>query len=68
MQGDHVKGQTICWNCRKATGRCSWSNYWEHSPVPGWVAEPTKLKINRGVYMDSYCVISCPEFERDGRK
>ena len=58
---------TLCWNCGKACGGCSWSDYWEHSPVPGWKAEETKLKVNQG-YETSYAVIECPEFEPDRRK
>ena len=66
MPGDkYVKERTLCWDCVNATGKCSWSDYWEHSPVPGWEAEPTKLKINDGTYCDSYIVKRCPLFEPD---
>lgn len=62
-----AKRQTLCWGCAKATGGCSWSDHCEHSPVPGWEAEPTKLRINNGEFSDSYIVKSCPQFEPDGR-
>ena len=47
--------ETLCISCRKACRqRCNWTR--ENKPVDGWVAEYSKTK-------DSYCVISCPEFE-----
>ena len=58
---------TLCWDCANATGGCSWSDYWEHSPVPGWIAIPTKLKLNNETNGSSYAVISCPEFIRDAQ-
>ena len=58
---------TLCWDCAKACGECSWSNHWDHSPVPGLKAEQTYLKVNGGDDI-SYRVIECPEFEPDGRK
>lgn len=57
---------TLCWDCRKACGECSWSRCLECSPVPGWTAIETKLRLNTDVYIQSYIVIACPEFERDG--
>lgn len=57
---------TLCWECAKACGRCSWSDYWEHRPVPGWTAEKTKVRMNNKSFADAYIVIDCPEFERDG--
>ena len=62
---------TLCWFCAKATGSCSWSRAFR--PVPGWDAEPTKIKLQKdyktGRFMEdrSYYVKACPEFERDGR-
>ena len=67
MLKDIDKPRTLCWSCAKACGDCSWSDYWTHSPVPGWTAEESKLKVNDG-YVTSYCVVQCPEFEPDRRK
>ena len=61
------KEQALCWDCAKACGLCSWSNHWEHRPVPGWMAEKSMLKVNGG-YEESYCVRECPEFEPDARR
>ena len=59
------KPRTLCWDCAKAMGGCSWSNHWDHEPVPGWKAEKVELKVERGVFIESYVVIDCPEFDRD---
>lgn len=63
------KHSTICWNCEKACGRCSWSRSFD--PVKGWEARPTKVLVlnttqdgeRTKVYVDSFDVYSCPEFE-----
>lgn len=63
------KHLTLCWGCEKAGGKCSWSKKFE--PVEGWVAIPTKVLVGRGskatgrkrIYIDSYDVYSCPEYE-----
>ena len=60
--------QTLCWSCKNAVGRCSWSEVDEskkdrpikYEPVSGWVAIKTK-KMN----YNSYVVLSCPEFVPD---
>ena len=59
---------TKCWSCTKACGGCSWSSKLE--PVDGWLAVPTRIAVNRrkGIYTDSYLVISCPEYEHDDRE
>ena len=46
--------QTLCWDCAKSCGGCSWSARFE--PVPGWVTEKTTNGIR---------VVDCPEFSRD---
>jgi len=56
------KTQTLCWDCAKATGGCSWS--YNCTPVDRWKAIPKKKKASDGYY-DSYVVIECPEFVRD---
>lgn len=60
------KKETLCWKCAKNCGRCSWSE--NFTPVENWEAIPTKIKdyYNRG-HIDSYKVISCPEFELSER-
>ena len=58
-----MKQITICWDCARAINGCNWSI--DGKPVEGWQAEPTQLKNKNGVYAESYCVISCPEFVPD---
>ena len=59
------KRPTICWDCKNAIGNCSWSDHWEHKPVKGWVAERSDLVNTEGGAVESYIVISCPEFVPD---
>ncbi len=63
--GETVKTASICWDCQKAIGKCSWSDYDEQSPVKGWEAEKTVIKGGYKNMEYSYRVISCPEFVRD---
>ena len=51
---------TLCWYCKNAIGKCSWSQ--EGIPVKGWGAEPTIIKCDNGTIISSYCVKSCPLF------
>jgi hypothetical protein len=57
--------ETLCWECAKNGGLCSWSE--NFTPVEGWEAVPTKIQAighaNGEEYIDSFRVISCPEFE-----
>lgn len=63
------KHPTLCWDCENACGRCSWSR--KFIPVDGWDAIPTKVLVwnttqdgeRIRVYVDSFDVYSCPEFE-----
>ena len=57
---------TLCWECKKATGcgDCPWANRFE--PVDGWDATPTEIKTV-GRIEQSYIVNDCPLFERDKR-
>lgn len=55
--------KTICWDCAKARGECSWSV--DLVPVEGWTALPTIRKPGTKDEMRSYLVIDCPEFKRD---
>ena len=63
---------TLCWDCGKALGGCSWSK--SFIPVSGWTADKTDLHIG---YADdrrtvktceSFFVYKCPEFEPEKRK
>ncbi len=53
---------TLCWDCAKATGGCSWSE--KLKPVQGWVAQEAKPSSSKPYV--TYLVIECPLFERDG--
>ena len=58
------KHDTLCWDCDKAGGRCSWSH--SFTPVEGWKAVPTKVYIGgekKDKWIDSFDVYECPEFE-----
>lgn len=57
------KDKTLCWNCAKACGKCSWSGG-KFIPVEGWVAVPNYVESEQGK-VRSYTIISCPEFVRD---
>lgn len=53
------RSYTLCWDCANATNSaCSWSAWFE--PVEGWQAVPVHKTA-----LDSYTVISCPQFKRD---
>ena len=57
---EHVpRSQTLCFDCRNATGGCSWSARLE--PVPGWDAVTTMISSS----LPSYHVRACPLFEPD---
>ena len=55
------KGGSICWECKKICGKCSWSR--NFTPVPGWRAEPVKRRY-QGKMEGTYIVQDCPEYER----
>lgn len=59
------KNHTLCWDCEKAVGGCSWTDHWSHKPVEGWVAEPRRLRLDNNNACTSYVVRECPEFVRD---
>lgn len=59
-------GDTLCWDCRNALKRCSWSRNFE--PVEGWEAimfPPAPYVQGKCAHMPNYKVISCPEFIED---
>lgn len=55
---------TLCWDCEKSFGRCSWSK--DFVPVKNWKAKPTKILSAYGL-VDSFDVYECPEFELRAR-
>jgi len=72
-QNDMGYTETLCWKCANAKANgCSW--FTDYTPVAGWNAEPSKIRIQRGVkgeqgkfyddYVDSYVVKDCPKFIR----
>jgi hypothetical protein len=59
------KSSTLCWDCAKATGGCSWSK--NHLPMKGWTATATQVNqtFRKGgdpTAVSSYIVHKCPEF------
>lgn len=62
------KRPTLCWHCKNAvptgTSGCSWSR--DFQPVKGWVADAHNLKTqSSGRHLNTYCVIYCPQFQKD---
>ena len=55
---------TLCWECKRATGGSfrPWANWF--IPVEGWKATPTRLKMGNNRTITSYDVHECPIFER----
>lgn len=58
--GGNLLNDTICWECKKSGGLCSWSH--ASVPVEGWEAKDTWVKFPEKV-VPSYCVLRRPEFE-----
>ena len=58
--------ETICWECKKATGGCSWSKK-KAKPVDGWEADSTIVKGD-GYTFPSYLVKQCPEYAQDDKR
>lgn len=59
---------TLCWKCAHACGGCSWSD--SLTPVEGWIAKPSTIKVIRGgehrvIEADTFLIIKCPEFVDD---
>ena len=54
-----IKKSSICLDCKKSVGLCSWSH--SFVPVEGWKAKGVKTKS----IGESYLVEKCPEFESD---
>lgn len=60
QQVSKEKSQQLCWDCAKATGRCSWSRRLE--PVPGWTAMKVKRLSHTGEIVEGTQITACPEF------
>ena len=56
---------TLCWDCAKACGGCSWTEYYSQTPVDGWVADKRILRMDNYKFCYTYVVRQCPEFVRD---
>lgn len=67
------KKDSLCWDCKNACGKCSWSaadpatGELLFQPVPGWTAEEVQRTENTysSNVVVTYRVIDCPLFERD---
>lgn len=61
-------GHTLCWRCNlSGKSICEWDR--EFKPVPGWVAEETRIWCSyKNEYEKSFCVISCPMMALESRK
>ena len=60
---------SLCWECAKAYGDCTWSSTFE--PVQGWNAKRKDIcfEANGKKYIsESYYVYECPEFEKEKRR
>lgn len=54
--------EQLCWSCKKATGRCSWSR--NFTPVEGWDADAVRLNVSKKYEnVGSFFVKGCPEYE-----
>lgn len=54
------KKSSLCWDCANALCGCDWSR--DFKPVEGWEAKFSPATKNK---VESYHVISCPQFEKD---
>lgn len=60
------KSDTLCWNCARCYGGCSWSRFFQ--PVKGWKARQTTIKNEKSnKIITSYDVEYCPIFKSDRR-
>jgi hypothetical protein len=66
IRGKTTEQGNICFDCAHACGGCSWSARFE--PVPGWTAEPVKIRYyntHEGPkFTRTYRITACPQFER----
>lgn len=62
-----IKPDQLCWTCQNACGGCSWSK--NLTPVEGWKATPTKIKVAPELtYCDSYLITDCPKYIKDEKR
>lgn len=75
LRGNKETRTNICFDCKKACGGCSWSEYdtekkrTRFEPVPGWTAEKVALRTgtdpNGARIIETYAISACPLFEPD---
>lgn len=58
MSNRKTSDPSLCWNCGKYAGGCSWSDHLE--PVKGWTAESTQEG-------KTWHVKACPEYKRGSK-
>lgn len=61
---DYIYSDTLCINCDRACGGCSWSK--DFAPVEGWVAEPRRISRpfkSETDGTDTFLVKECPMFK-----
>lgn len=69
------KANNLCFLCKKATGRCCWSeidhetNKPRYKPVDGWTAIPVMINLGsrrnrKAVWTQTYHILKCPEYEK----
>lgn len=64
MKSRGFKANSLCWQCKRAYGLCSWSD--RFVPVKGWEAKPTIVKGSmKEPEIQSYDVKKCPLFIQD---
>ena len=63
MAETYQNHKTLCWDCEKSLGGCSWAD--KFIPVKGWTAIKTQKRQNTKESIDSFDVYECPQFERD---
>lgn len=61
--GRHAQKETLCWECLRAGGDCSWSRHGE--PVEDWLAIETAVKNRTYASLVSYEVLDCPLFIKE---
>lgn len=77
ISGDRetVVGANICFDCKKACGKCSWSasdpatGKIKYEPVPGWTAKKVSYvsgwSNGKPCHTETYHITDCPLFEQD---
>lgn len=77
LSGERETGAkiNICFDCKKACGKCSWSavdpdtGKLKYEPVPGWTAEKVLYvsgwSNGKPCHTETYHITDCPLFEQD---